>query len=300
MQPDQHLEPQVVEALAYIQSNKFMTPRLFHRKFHPHQTFATACNHLRALKARGLVLATPRVPNQDTYYCLTRPALRFLADLGLILLSREVRSPHINPFEREHDKRVLAMRIQFEAEGGLEGLFWLSDYEMRCGLQAEWKKALVAGRGWNLAGRVKPRRVHQRTPDGYFEGTLDGKAYAFVLEYEHSAYNRHKMAALILNLTRDFPGVFRLVVSRDRAHALRMIQTMGTFLRSDSQERALWGFNFFEKVDRLPFCRVPWARIGGGYLPFVKDPILKAVSAVNEKAVKPEPMPSKEVQGKTA
>ncbi|HTC22481.1 MAG TPA: hypothetical protein VK859_16620, partial [bacterium] len=199
-----------------------------------------------------------------------------LSGLARILTSPEIRSPHINPFEREHDKRVLSMRVQIEQEGGLEGLAWLSDYEMRCGLRLDWKIALADGRGWDLAG-TKLHRIHHRTPDGYFEVPIEGKAYAFVLEYEHSAYNRDKMVGMILNLTRDFPRAFRLVVSRDRAHAIRMINGLETFLRADLRDRSLWGFSFFDKVDRLPFVRVPWADLNGGYLPFVKDPILKSL-----------------------
>jgi hypothetical protein len=275
------LEPKDVEVLAYVHSNKFITTRLFHRKFHPAQCYTTACVHLRAFVSRGLLLKTQNLPNDDTYFCLTRPALRHLSGLARILTSPEIRSPHINPFEREHDKRVLSIRLQIEGEGGLDGLTWLSDYEMRCGLRMDWKKALEEGRGWDLAG-AKLHRVHHRTPDGYFEASLDGRDLAFVLEYEHSAYNRDKMTGMVLNLNRDFPEAFRLVVSRDKAHAVRMMNGLETFLRGDIRDRALWGFSFFEKVDRLPFIRVPWAKLDGGYLPFVKDPILKAVPAVEK------------------
>jgi hypothetical protein len=181
------------------------------------------------------------------------------------------------------------MRVQIEAEGGLEELTWLSDYEMRCGLRMDWKRALDQGRGWDLAG-AKLHRVHHRTPDGYFEASITGKTQAFVLEYEHSAYNREKMTGMVLNLTRDFPETFRLVVSRDKAHAVRMMNGLETFLRADVRDRGLWGFSFFEKVDRLPFVRIPWAKLDGGYLPFVKDPILKAVSAGVPVEPRPEGM----------
>ncbi len=277
-QPITELEPRDIDPLAYIQANKFITTKLFHRKFHPSQSYTTACIHLRGLVSRGLLLKTQKLPNDDTYFYLSRPAIKYLSGLARILTSPEIRSPHINPFEREHDKRVMTLRVQIEQEGGIGGMTWLSDYEMRCGLRMDWKRALAEGRGWDLAGQ-KLRRVHHRTPDGYFEGTLDGKAYAFVLEYEHSSYNRDKITGMVLNLTRDFPQAFRLVVSRDRDHAIRMMNGMEIFLRSDLQERALWAFSFFDKVDRVPFVRVPWATLDGTYLPFVKDPILKAVPA---------------------
>ena len=269
------LDPCDLEVLAYIHSNKFITTKLFHRKFHPHHSHVTAWTHLKKLVEAGLLLKSQNLPNEDTFYCLTRPSLHHLSKLARILTSPEVRSPHINLFEREHDKRVLAMRVQIEAEGGLSGLTWLSDYEMRCGLSFSWKKALEAGRGWDLAG-AKLHRVHHRTPDGFFEGTLEGRTQAFVLEYEHTPYNRDKMVNMVLNLNRDFPDAFRLVVSRDKAHALRMLEGLATFLKGDPRNLDLWGFSFFEKVDRHPFIRVPWVNLEGDYLPFVKDPILKA------------------------
>ncbi len=277
--PRMDLEARDIETLAYIHSNKFITTKLFHLKFHPNQSYVTACTKLRSLVAKGLLLKTQALPNEDTFYYLSRPALKCLSGLARVLASPELRSPHINPFEREHDKRVLALRIQVEVDGGWQGLTWLSDYEMRCGLKMEWKRALEEGRGWDLAG-AKLRRVHHRTPDGFFEGTLDGTPYAFALEYEHSAYNRDKMVAMVLNLTRDFPEAFKLVVSRDKARALRMAEGLDGLIRSDLRERARWAFSFFDKVMSLPFTRVPWVSLDGEYLPFVKDPILNSVSAV--------------------
>ena len=272
-----------MDILAYIHSNKFITTNLFQLKFHPNHSLWTACLHLNRLVDKGLVLRSRNLPNEDSFYCLTRTALKHLSGLARILISPEVRSPHINLFEREHDKRVLAMRIQIEEAGGLEGLTWLSDYEMRCGLRMEWKKALTQGRGWDLAG-AKLHRVHDRTPDGYFEATVDGKVFGFALEYEHTAYNRDKMVGMVLNLTRDFPRAFRLVVSRDKAHALRMLAGLETFLKSDPRNKGLWGFSFYEKVTRLPFQRVPWINMDGEYLPFVKDPILKTNPAGDDQA----------------
>ncbi len=269
------LSPKDIETLAYIHSNKFITTKLFQAKFHPHQSHVTAWSHLKGLVERGLLLKTQNLPNEDTYYYLSRPALAYLSKTARILVSPEIRSAHINTFEREHDKRVLTMRIQIENEGGLECLTWLSDYEMRCGLKMAWKKALCQGRGWDLAG-AKLHRVHDRTPDGCFEATLEGKTYGFVLEYEHTPYNRDKMTAMLLNLDRDFPTAFRLVVSRDKAHAIRMMNGLETFLRGDLQRQAFWAFSFFEKVIHLPFIRVPWVRLDGKYLPFVKDPILSS------------------------
>jgi|GEM_PF-1034116 len=268
------LEPRDIETLAYIHSNKFITTKLFHRKFHPHQSYVTACVHLRALEARGLVMKVRKFQNDDTYYYLPSPVLKALSGLARILTSPEFRAPHINPLERHHDKQVLALRIQIEREGGLEGLTWLSDYEMRCGLRLDWKRALEEGRGWDLAG-AKLRRVYHRTPDGYFEGTLGGQDLAFALEYENTPYNRDKMVAMVLNLNRDFPEAFKLVVSRDKPHALRMLNGLDSLVRGDLRSRRRWAFSFFEMVDAVPFTRVPWVTLEQDYLPFVKDPILK-------------------------
>lgn len=280
-QKAQDLEPQDIKALAYIHSNKFITTKLFHKKFHPAQSYKTAYLHLRGLEGRGWLLKTQNLPNEDTYYYLSRPALRQLSGLARILISPEVRSPRINTFEREHDRRLLELRIHLEADPTLEDLTWLSDYEMRCGLKMSWKKALEEGRGWELAG-TKLRRLNQRTPDGYFKATLQGQPYAFVLEYEHSPYNRQKMAAMVLNLNQDFPQALRLVVSRDKEKAIRLLEGLAVYLKGDPRQKDLWGFSFFGKVASLPFIRVPWVNLEGEYLPFVKDPILKATQATNE------------------
>jgi hypothetical protein len=272
------LESRDVDVLAYIHSNKFITTKLFHKKFCPQQTYKTATFRLRDLETRGLVLKVRKFQNDDTFYYLSRPVLKHLSGLARILTSPEFRSPHINPLEREHDKQVLALRIQIEGEGGLEGLTWLSDYEMRCGLRMDWKRALEEGRGWDLAG-AKLHRVHHRTPDGYFEGTIGGQDYAFALEYENTAYNRDKMVAMVLNLNRDFPEAFKLVVSRDKAHAVRMINGLDSLVRGDLRSRKRWAFSFFEMAASLPFSRVPWVTLEDDYLPFVKDPILKVPQA---------------------
>jgi hypothetical protein len=263
-----------VEILAYIQSNKFITTKLFHRKFYPNHKYWTACFYLRDLVEKGLLLKMQKLPNEETFFCLTRPALHLLVSQARILISPEVRSPRINPFEREHDKRVLAMRIQIEEAGGLEGLTWLSDYEMRCGLKMEWKKALVQGQGWDLAGS-KLHRVHGRTPDAYFEAQSEGNPCGFALEYENTLYSRKKIGDMVLNLAMDFPKAYKLIVSKDRDHAIRMFHGLKDFVKTHTQGRGLWGLSFFDQVVNLPFTRTPWVNLAGGYLPFVKDPILK-------------------------
>ena len=276
------IDPRDIAVLAYVQSNKFITTKLFQKKFHQSHSYVTACVHLRELVSRGLLLKTQNLPNEDTYYYLSRPALHQLSGLARILISTEVRSPRINTFEREHDRRLLEMRIHFESDPALAGLTWLSDYEMRCGLRMEWKKALEDGRGWELAG-TKLRRLNRRTPDGYFEVSLEGQPYTFVLEYEHSPYNRQQMGAMVLNLVRDFPTALRLVVSRDKEHAVRLAEGLREHLKSDPRHQGLWGFSFFGKVISRPFTRVPWVNLEGEYLPFVKEPILNAVSKDGEK-----------------
>jgi hypothetical protein len=281
----QELEPADIQALAYIHSNKFITTKLFHKKFYPAQSYKTAYLRLRHLEEKGLLLKIQNLPNEDTYYYLSRPALHQLSGLARILISSEVRSPRINTFEREHDRRLLEMRIHLEADLALADLTWLSDYEMRCGLKMSWKKALEEGRGWELAG-TKLQRLNRRTPDGYFEAALEGQPYAFVLEYEHSPYNRQQMAAMVLNLNCDFPQALRLVVSRDKEQAVRLLEGLAVYLKGDPRQKDLWGFSFFGKVAGLPFIRVPWVNLEGDYLPFVKDPILKAVQATNQ--AKPE------------
>ena len=58
--PALEMDPVDVTALAYIHSNKFITTKLFHKKFHPDQSYVTACVRLRGLVSRGLLLKTDR------------------------------------------------------------------------------------------------------------------------------------------------------------------------------------------------------------------------------------------------
>jgi len=279
------LDPRDIEVLAYIHANKFITTRLFHHKFLPSKCYSTACNHLKRLERAGLILRTQKMPCEDTFYYLTRPAIHQLLTLSRILVSHEVRSPHINPYEREHDKRVLEMRIQIEGSPALTDLTWLSDYEMRCGVRLEWKKVLEKGQGFGLE-TVKLHRYYKRTPDGFFQASIQGTPHAFVLEYEHTPYNRLKMAKMILNLTRDFPGAYRLVVSRDYDHAVRMFNGMDAYLKNTPREHPLWAFSYYEKVMARTFTQVPWTTLEGKYLPFVTLPEKSQTpEAVEQKAV---------------
>ena len=43
------IDPNDVTALAYIHSNKFITTKLFHKKFHSNQSYKTAYLRLRSL-----------------------------------------------------------------------------------------------------------------------------------------------------------------------------------------------------------------------------------------------------------
>src|ERR1019366_334322 len=65
--PIPSLEPRDVDTLAYIHSNKFITTKLFHQKFHPHHSLWTACLHLNRLAERGLVLRARNLPNEDSF-----------------------------------------------------------------------------------------------------------------------------------------------------------------------------------------------------------------------------------------
>ena len=110
----------------------------------------------------------------------------------------------------------------------------------------EWKKALEEGRGWELAG-TRLSRLNRRTPDGYFEASLEGQPHTFVLEYEHSPYNREQMGGMVLNLVRDFPQAFRLMVSRDKEHAVRLAEGLGLYLKERSPTERPLGIFLFRK-----------------------------------------------------
>lgn len=265
---DLELEPCDIEVLAYIHANKFITTKLFRYKFHRQHSYKTAYLHLRRIEEAGWLLKTQRLPNEDTFFFLTRPAIHYLHSIGRILVSPEVRSPHINPNEREHDKRVIDMRIEIETDPALEDLIWLSDHEMRRGLRMEWKRELERGRGLDLEP-LKFRRSYRRTPDGHFITLIGGVQYSFVFEYEHNPYTRSKIEDMIQNLDCDFPDSYRLVVSRDKDQAVRLMHGVYHLIKHNLLKLPIWGFSFYQQVIDQDFTSVRWANLEGNYLPFV-------------------------------
>src|SRR2546429_342082 len=100
------------------------------------------------------------------------------------------------------------MRIQIENKGGLENLYWLSDYEMRIGLQFEWKKIMEDDGAAKLRG-VRLQKSLKRVPDGFFEAVIKGKNRRFILEYEHSPYSNERITSMIQRVYGIFPNAIK-------------------------------------------------------------------------------------------
>ena len=246
--------------LSWIHSNKFTTPELFHKRFIHPKTYRQACSIMRDqyLKKGFLGMTKAEATTfQDSMYFLTTKAIQILDEDDKILVKKTNYPVKINPYERQHDLEVQAIRIAFEKNVQLERVFWLSDFEMRAGITQGVKKAFLAGdldkEEWR-SNWVNTQITGRRTPDGYFETDLDGKRYGFTLEYEHVQNPDAKIGRMIEYLKDSFPKALRLVVSANKKNAVRM---MG-ILRAKVNERdwPRWFVSDFEKAVALPFKKI--------------------------------------------
>lgn len=255
--PDFFMNPDEAKTLAWIYSNKFITTRLFHLKFRPNHSFQTACNDLNRLSIeKGFLKRKSAFKNADSFYYCTRGTIQRLKDLGLVLTSPKVRAPHTNEFSKEHDKRLLQMRMKFEEDPTLPGLTWLSEYEMKIGYRMEWRKLLNQGRGHELKD-VRLVKEKNRVPDGFFDVTLNSKPWSFVFEYEHSEYSRWKIDTVFERLQESYRHPIKLVVAKKASRVQFLQKAFGTRVK-DEQERAAWWFTDFETFMARPFLYIPW------------------------------------------
>ena len=254
---DFNLTPEEAKTLAWIHSNKFITTKLFHKKFVPENNFKTACNHLdRLAKEKGLLKRVSAHQNADSFYFCTRGTIHRLRDMGLVLTAPQIRAPHESTFNKEHDKRVLEIRILFENDSQIKNLIWLSDYEMQIGYKMEWKKTLMAGKGSELKN-VRLYKDEEKVPDGHFEANLKGKDWEFILEYEHSEYGKEKLNRVVRRIFKSYSKPIKLIVTK-KASRTRVLMGKISQKIKDPQERAAWWFSDYEKVTSLPFLNVPW------------------------------------------
>jgi hypothetical protein len=251
------------EQLAWIHSNRFTVPELYHRKFMPAQTYRNACHLLKKYNSPevGFLHKIQENVFQRANYFLTAGAIRTLDAQNRILV-RNTRYPvKINPMEKKHDLSVQAIRIVFEASEELKGIFWVSDFEMRSGITPLVKADFLSGaldkEKWRSHG-FNPNPKGRRTPDGYFEADVEGQRLAFVLEFENHPYSDGMVARMAEYLSDEYPQAYRLVVSATYKNALRMIQALKSKVRSSEQPK--WFVSDFQKATSKPFKEV-WHQI---------------------------------------
>lgn len=247
-----------VDHLVWIHSNKFTTPELFYKKFQQDRSLRTAYNTLNRYVSpeNGFlhVLKTP-VANSNFFY-LTAGALRSLDENKKILV-RSTRYPvKINPREREHDKKVQAIRITLEACVDLKDVFWVSDFEMRSGITPAVKAEYLEGKldieRWRSNG-ANPNPKGRRTPDGYFEADVENRRIGFAFEFENQHYNEAIIERMIGNLKDFFPVALKLIATTNPSSAIRMIRFLQAKIKVSEQH--LWFISDFNKVTSMPFRR---------------------------------------------
>jgi len=259
MTPYLKMTDEEARCLAWIHSNKFTVPELFWKKFYADKSFQYACRVLKNYSSpeRGLLHVQKPHRFLNSYYFLTAGAIRVLDGMNRILV-RSTRYPvKINPYEREHDEMVQQVRIAFEANGDLKDVFWVSDFEMRCGITPSAKAQFLEGSldkaNWR-SHWSQWRDKSRRTPDGYFEAELTGKKYGFVLEIENVPNPEWKIQIMVGYLENSFPDDFKLVVSASRPNAIRMYKALQLKVRREEQSK--WFISYLERATTLPFKKV--------------------------------------------
>jgi hypothetical protein len=246
------------EHLAWIHSNKFTTPELFHRKFLPDQSLRNAYKILNKYTdpEKNFLHVLKTAVGNCNFFFLTAGALRTLDENNRIL-ARSTRYPvKINPYEREHDQKVQIIRITFEGSEDLKDIFWVSDFEMRSGITPSIKADYLQGRldkeRWRSNGaNTNPKG--RRTPDGYFEADIENRRIAFALEFENHHYNEGKIQRMTENLRDLFPHALKLIVTATPRNAVIMIKALQP--RIKDSERHQWFVSDFDKVTTKSFKR---------------------------------------------
>ena len=252
----QYLEINDTEAehLAWIHSNKFTIPQLFHKKFYPQGTYRNACYVLSKYVKKGFLLFEKENMFAHNFYFLTLAAIRTLDETGQMIVMCRKHPIRINHYERKHDLMVQELRIAIEACPDLVDIFWVSDFEMRSGITPRTKAEFQSGelvQDWRRRAYERAKSLVRRTPDGYFEADFQGDRRAFTLEFERTAYSRKMIDRMVYNLDDSFPYAYRLVVSETESHAIRMILNLPSWLREE--KRKMWFVSDFERVTTLPF-----------------------------------------------
>ena len=132
------------DRLAWVHSNKFIVPELFHKKFIPNQTYQHACRLLNKYASPEIGFFHIQQDNvfQRANYFLTAQAIRTLDATNKILVRSTKYPVKINPKEKDHDILVQAIRISFEGSEQLKSIFWVSDFELRSGISPSKKSGI--------------------------------------------------------------------------------------------------------------------------------------------------------------
>ncbi len=245
------------EQLVWIHSNKFITVDLFYKKFLPQQSSRNAYYILNKYvdSEKGFLYHQKTSVNTSSFFFLSPKALWTLDEQNRILVKNHY-PVRVNTKEREHDMRVQEIRIILEACEDLKDIFWVSDFEMRSGINPSIKAAFVKGEldkeKWRSNG-LNPNPIGRRTPDGYFEADFEGERVGFTLEFENGPYNDRMLCRMTDNLKDFFPYATKLVVSANPKNAVRMIGMLQAKIRSE--DRHLWYISDLDKVKTLPFKR---------------------------------------------
>lgn len=245
-----------VEHLVWIHSNKFTIPDLFYRKFLPNQSSRNAYKILNKYTSpeRNLLHVTKTPVANSNFFFLTAAALRTLDENNRILVRSNRYPVKINRHEKEHDLKVQAIRVTFEAFEELQDIFWVSDFEMRSGITPSIKADYLEGKldkeRWRSNG-ANPNPKGRRTPDGYFEADIEGRRVGFALEFENHHYNDEILQRMMENLKDRFPRALRLIVTATPGNAVRMIRSLQAKIKPDEQQK--WFVSDFERVTTKPF-----------------------------------------------
>lgn len=224
------------ERLLYLHSNRFMTPKIFREKFFPELTYFRALQLLNRYKKAGYVRFIKNRKFTDTAVILTSPALREIRDKRLAILS-STNEVKISDASRGHHERVMRLRLAIEKDPAFTDVFWVSDFEMACGIkpQQKWTHRSLSfedreARANELRPKKKNRKV--RTPDGYFEAVRGGQVETYIFEYEHSPYGPKLVKEIVEKLDKDFPKTRKLIVSQTPENSRRINNIIWNFMHT--------------------------------------------------------------------
>ncbi len=271
------LRPDDYAKLIYIHSNRTMDFQLFRYKFFPNKSHVTAWKVIQRYAKPGneYVEILQRSHFEKAVFRLTRKAITELRDKQLALVTY-VHPVSINWDHVQHHHRVVSLRIVLERNPYFQDVFWVSDYEMACGIgrEAKWNYRLKDFGGREEYSRSWKSQNFYRVPDGYFEALIGTKHIPFVLEYEHKEYSAEKVFGVIRGLEEDFAPTNKLFVCQDEKNAVRLNNLIWTCMdasRRRTINRKLWLITDFESAIHKPF-----------------EEAFKPIEKPREKALKPK------------